>query len=297
MVVVSLANCPASLRGDLTKWLQEITTGIYVGNIPTRVREKLWEHIKATVKDGQCVMVFSTRNELGLDFLVYNTDWVPVDYDGIKLMMRPSSNYQRKKIYVKGREEGSNISKIRRAEFFHKHSIEQEKKELSTYTTIDIETTGLSENADQIIELGAIRVVKNEEIDSFQSSIQSIIPIMKRKTEIVGINPDSLQENGKGERQALIDFIRFIKADVLVAHNAPFDMKFLSSACSRNGMAMPTNTVFDTLSFARLVLPDIASYRLDTLASYLGIESEKHLLALDKCHITKLLFDKLKEKA
>ncbi len=45
MTVVTLSKVPPSLRGDLTKWMQEIATGVYVGNFNTRVREQLWERI------------------------------------------------------------------------------------------------------------------------------------------------------------------------------------------------------------------------------------------------------------
>ena len=45
MTVITLKKVPASLRGDLTKWMQEIATGVYVGNFSTRVRQYLWERI------------------------------------------------------------------------------------------------------------------------------------------------------------------------------------------------------------------------------------------------------------
>jgi CRISPR-associated protein Cas2 len=90
MVVITLSNCPASLRGDLTKWLVEIDTGVFVGRISARVRDNLWERIKDSIKQGRAILVYSTRNEQRMDFRVHNSDWEPIDFDGIKLMLRPS---------------------------------------------------------------------------------------------------------------------------------------------------------------------------------------------------------------
>ena len=65
MIVLSVANCPAGLRGDLSKWLCEINTGVYVGRINARVREELWERVCKNIKNGQATMVYSVNNEQG----------------------------------------------------------------------------------------------------------------------------------------------------------------------------------------------------------------------------------------
>jgi CRISPR-associated protein Cas2 len=90
MLVLTLTDCPASLRGDLTKWLLEINTGVFVGQVSARVRENLWERVCGSVKSGRATMVYSAKNEQRLDFRVHNSIWEPIDYDGIKLMLRPS---------------------------------------------------------------------------------------------------------------------------------------------------------------------------------------------------------------
>ena len=94
MIVVSLTNCPPRLRGDLTKWLIELNAGVYVGNVSARVRDELWQRICEHVKDGRATMVFSAHNEQGMDFRVHNTTWIPKDFDGIKLMLRPTDREQ-----------------------------------------------------------------------------------------------------------------------------------------------------------------------------------------------------------
>ena len=89
MIVVSMTKCPPKLRGDLSKWLLEINTGVYVGQVSARVRDALWKRICDNIGDGQATMVFSTNNEQHMDFYIHNTTWKPIDLDGIKLMKRP----------------------------------------------------------------------------------------------------------------------------------------------------------------------------------------------------------------
>ena len=90
MIVVSLSDCPASLRGELTKWLLEITPGVFVGRVGARIRDNLWDRICDAIKVGRATMVYSARNEQHMDFKVHNAEWEPIDFDGIKLMLRPS---------------------------------------------------------------------------------------------------------------------------------------------------------------------------------------------------------------
>ena len=90
MTVVVVTDCPPKLRGDLTKWLLEINTGVYVGKLSSRVREELWTRVCENLKTGRATMVFRAANEQHMDFWVHNTTWEPVDVDGIKLIRRPS---------------------------------------------------------------------------------------------------------------------------------------------------------------------------------------------------------------
>ena len=74
-----MTNCPPRLRGDLSKWLCEINTGVYVGNVSARVRDALWERVCQNIKNGQATMVFTTSGEQRMDFRTHNTAWEPVD--------------------------------------------------------------------------------------------------------------------------------------------------------------------------------------------------------------------------
>ncbi|MFZ2530637.1 MAG: type I-E CRISPR-associated endoribonuclease Cas2e [Rhodococcus sp. (in: high G+C Gram-positive bacteria)] len=84
-----MTACPAGLRGHLTRWLLEISPGVFVGVLPRRVRDLVWVRVKDLVKDGRAIMVFPAQNEQRLQFLVHRYDWEPVDVDGIALVRRP----------------------------------------------------------------------------------------------------------------------------------------------------------------------------------------------------------------
>ena len=92
MVVLVLSACPPGLRGFLTRWLLEISAGVFVGRVSKRVRELMWERTTSMVRTGRAIMVFSARNEQGLSFLVHGHHWEPIDVDGITLMLRPSAD-------------------------------------------------------------------------------------------------------------------------------------------------------------------------------------------------------------
>lgn len=84
-----LTACPAGLRGHLTRWLMEIGPGVFVGRVTKRVRTELWIRVLELVKDGRAVMVYPAKNEQGLEFKVHRSAWVPTDFDGLTLMLRP----------------------------------------------------------------------------------------------------------------------------------------------------------------------------------------------------------------
>lgn len=91
MMVLVLTASPAGLRGDLTKWLLEISPGVFVGNVNARIREKLWERVVSMVREGRALLVYSSNDEQKLEFKVHEHDWAPVNLDGATVIRRPVS--------------------------------------------------------------------------------------------------------------------------------------------------------------------------------------------------------------
>lgn len=80
--IITLRKVPDSLRGDLTRWMQEISTGVYVGNFNSKVREYLWKRVIDTIGKGEAIICYSCRNEIGYSFSTCNSEREVVDYDG-----------------------------------------------------------------------------------------------------------------------------------------------------------------------------------------------------------------------
>lgn len=113
MTVIVVAACPVGLRGHLTRWLLEISPGVFVGKVTARVRTLMWRRVVDMVKNGRAIMVYGADNEQGLAFEVHSHDWIPVDFEGIHLMLRPATTSPGKP--SPDRTTGwSNISKRRR---------------------------------------------------------------------------------------------------------------------------------------------------------------------------------------
>lgn len=91
MTVIVLTTCPASLRGDLTRWLLEISAGVFVGHVTAHVRTLLWARVTESRGQGRALMVYNHPNEQRLRFEVHDHHWEPVDFDGVTLIRRPST--------------------------------------------------------------------------------------------------------------------------------------------------------------------------------------------------------------
>ena len=62
VTVITLKKSTPSLRGDLSKWMQEIATGVYIGNFNARIREQLWQRVIQNVGKGEATLSYSCRN-------------------------------------------------------------------------------------------------------------------------------------------------------------------------------------------------------------------------------------------
>lgn len=90
MTVIVLTNCPAGLRGFLTRWMLEISAGVFVGNPSARIREVLWTEVQQYADQGRALLAHTTNNEQGFTFLTHDHAWHPIDYDGATLIRRPT---------------------------------------------------------------------------------------------------------------------------------------------------------------------------------------------------------------
>ena len=87
MVVVILEKVPASVRGELTRWMLELRTGVFVGDLSAMVRDTLWKMICRKVRNGAGMLVHSAANEQGFEMHVYgDTSRAVEDFEGLKFI-------------------------------------------------------------------------------------------------------------------------------------------------------------------------------------------------------------------
>ena len=292
MTVITLTDCPPALRGDLTKWLQEINTGVYVGQVSTRVRDELWRRVKENAKRGSATMVFSASNEQRMDFRVHNASWEPIDFDGLKLMLRPSPARIKKLGAL--RLGFSHASKARLAQRARRKK-RCVKPLPATYVVVDVETTGLSDVKHEIIEIGAIKV-KNRVIEArFHSLVKAKTGIPQAIQKLTGISDEMLRREGKELHEVLPQFLEFTGDLPVVSHNAEFDYKFLRAACRECDLPLFCNECVDTLALSRRVADGVKNYKLATLLAHFNIETAGAHRTENDCLSTKQLYEKLIE--
>ncbi|WP_236246922.1 type I-E CRISPR-associated endoribonuclease Cas2e [Streptomyces sp. CC210A] len=88
MTVIVLTNCPVGLRGLLTRWLLEISPGVYLGNPSARIRDMLWQEIQQYTGQGRALLAHTTNTEQGFTFRTHDHKWQPTDYEGLTLIRR-----------------------------------------------------------------------------------------------------------------------------------------------------------------------------------------------------------------
>lgn len=290
MVVITLTDCPAALRGDLTKWLLEINTGVFVGRVSARVRENIWERVKKFSKNGKATMVFRAKNEQHLDFKVYNSEWEPIDFDGIKLMLRPSPSRTKKLSEVRlGYSKASRYQAIKR----RTTQTSGVRSFPVSYVVVDLETTGLSPQGSEIIEIGALKVVEHNVVDTFSILVQSKEPIPPKIEKLTGITDFVLQKEGRELSYALSRFIDFIGKDAIIAHNAEFDKGFLHEACKKVSFDPISNRFIDTLTLSRNLALNVKRHTLKALGEYFEIEVNSAHRGLTDCFTTKVVYENL----
>lgn len=162
-----------------------------------------------------------------------------------------------------------------------------------TYVVFDIETTGFSEVEDRIIEIGAVKVRSGEIVDYYSTFVNPGIPIPFRITELTGITDEMVMEAPKID-EILPEFLAFVEDAALVAHNAGFDVGFIEQNCKNLGLQQKY-TYLDTVALARVLLPTLAKYKLDSVSKALGISLENHHRAVDDAKATAEIFVKFVE--
>lgn len=166
----------------------------------------------------------------------------------------------------------------------------------TTFVVVDLETTGLSPARDRITEIGAVKVCGGEVLGELQTLVHPGRPIPPAVTAVTGIT-DAMVRGAPALGAVLPALTTFLGGNVLVAHNAGFDVAFLRAALAARGERFDP-VVVDTARLARRLLRDeVRDCRLATLARHLRARTLPEHRALADARATVDVLHGLLERA
>ncbi len=162
----------------------------------------------------------------------------------------------------------------RRTEFFREYrKLARLLESGAVFTAFDTETTGLVAESGRILEIGAVKFTGGGTVAAYQTLVNPGCAIPREASAVNHIS-DGMVADCPPAAAVLPEFMDFIGGTILVAHNARFDVNFITAELERAGMRPLRNTVIDTLGLCRWAYPSLGKYSLHFLAEKMGIEQK-----------------------
>ena len=184
-----------------------------------------------------------------------------------------------------------------------RHKTESDRNnimKINSYISIDLETTGLNPKLDRIIEIGAVKVVDGQVVETFDTLVNPGRKLDERITELTGITDADLADKPYIE-EVLPKLMQFMERDgasaddvhelPLLGHSILFDYSFLKKAAADRKLKFEKWGV-DTLKIARKYLPELEHRSLGYLCNFYHIPHKAHR-ALNDAEATHLLYQRL----
>ncbi len=156
------------------------------------------------------------------------------------------------------------------------------------FVVLDTETTGLRPGPDRVIEVAGVRLRGGQVCETFQSLINPERRIPPFIVQFTGIMPEMLQD-APTAKEVMPDFLHFIEGATIVGHNVGFDSGFLAYEAKLLGRTFPLDGL-DTIPLARRFVPTLKRFKLDMVATHLGITTVNRHRALGDASVTAEVF-------
>ena len=167
---------------------------------------------------------------------------------------------------------------------------------IPAFVALDLETTGLDFEKDEIIEVALVRFENGEPKENLDFLVKPSSAELRPFIEtLTGINKADL-ENASDFATIAGQICSFVGDLPIVAHNAVFDSKFLKQTFTKVGISYDAHVFWDSLTLSRIAFQDVPNHRLDTLVQELGIERSRAHRALPDADACGRLFVKALEK-
>ena len=158
------------------------------------------------------------------------------------------------------------------------------------FVAFDIETTGLNAQDERMTEIGAVIFSGGEIKSTFNTFVNPQKPIPANITELTGIR-DSDVKDAPLEKEAMEQFMAYAGDRPLIAHNAHFDVGFMTAAALRSGLKF-SPVFLDTLALSQALLPELKRFKLDIVSNHLGLPQFNHHRASDDAMVVARMMDK-----
>lgn len=258
-----------------------------MGNVNTKIRERLWQRINENIGNGEATIAYNTNNEIGYTFRTTRKNKKVVSFDGIPLMMTLKNSDSVKHGFSKA-------AHLHRSRQFRMEHCHDNYDEITSYIALDIETTGLNASTDKIISIGAIKNIGKKE-----ETLYELVKINHRVSssiqDITGLNNAILDSKGITIKEALNRLNSFIGELPVVGYNLAFDQRFLRMAALQNNIKPITNSFVDLLGIVKQCNRFLDNYHLATTLKKYGITNNKPHNALSDAKATCELANKLIE--
>ena len=162
------------------------------------------------------------------------------------------------------------------------------------FIAFDLETTGIQPKTDDVVEIGAVRFRGAAPAETFCTLINPGRPIPPEASAVNGITDEMVA--GQPRIETILPGLADFCGDLpLVAHNAPFDFKFLLGAVEKHRARAPKGVVLDSCALSRIVFPGMFNYKLGTLVRHFGFPNSTFHRAEEDSVYCGLLFARIVE--
>lgn len=162
------------------------------------------------------------------------------------------------------------------------------------YVAFDLETTGLSLENDQIIEIGAVKIRDGKISGKYNCIIHPEIEVSDFIINLTGISREML-EKGISLRKGVEGFLEFSRDFPVLGHNVMFDYKFMKMAAASFKYSFERQGV-DTLKVARKLLGGLENKKLETLCAHYDYVNQAAHRAYDDALATAVVFEQMKKE-
>ena len=169
------------------------------------------------------------------------------------------------------------------------------KLSLDRVLVMDLETTGLDPERDEILEIGIVRMDCGKITARYEQLLDPLTPIPDVITRLTGITNEECRDKPT-LKEVFFDVVDFLKDGLIVAHNVRFDLEFLNRSWIRlihDDPPISEERVIDTLELSRILLPQLTTHRLGYLAEFFGIDVRSSHRALADAEVTAFVFREL----